>query len=60
MANANVVLGNDGVNDLSGGAGRDLIYGFDPNGAQGNVGSITATRVVNWADQRALCHRSSG
>lgn len=46
MANANVVLGNDGVNDLSGSAGRDLIYGFDPNGAQGNVGSITAARVA--------------
>ncbi|WP_225712594.1 PQQ-dependent sugar dehydrogenase [Bradyrhizobium semiaridum] len=46
MPNANVVLGNDGINDLSGSAGRDLIYGFDPNGAQGNVGSITATRVA--------------
>ena len=46
MPGVNVIVGNDGVNDLQGSAGRDLIYGFDPNGPQGEVSSITATRVA--------------
>ncbi len=46
MANANVIVGNDGTNTLQGGAGADLIYGFDPDGPQGNVSSISAARVA--------------
>ena len=42
----NVIVGNDGSNNLQGSASQDLIYGFDPNGPQGNVSSITATRVA--------------
>jgi glucose/arabinose dehydrogenase len=45
------VVGNDGSNDLQGGAGKDLIYGFDPNGPQGEVSSITATRVASGLSQ---------
>src|SRR5882724_9983248 len=43
---ANLIVGNDGSNTLQGTAGRDLIYGFDPNGPQGTVTSIAATRVA--------------
>ena len=46
MPGVNVVVGNDGVNNLSGSAGNDLIYGFDPNGPQSDVNSIAATRVA--------------
>jgi glucose/arabinose dehydrogenase len=47
MANVTLVIGNDGSNTLQGSAGKDLIYGFDPDGPQGTVGSITATRVAS-------------
>ncbi|GAU80580.1 PQQ-dependent sugar dehydrogenase [Bosea sp. BIWAKO-01] len=43
---ANLIVGNDGSNTLQGSAGRDLIYGFDPNGPQSNVSSIAATQVA--------------
>ncbi len=46
MANRTLIVGNDGANTLQGGAGGDLIYGFDPNGPQGTVGAIAATRVA--------------
>ena len=42
----NLIHGNDGRNTLSGTGGADLIYGFDPNGPQGQVTSIAATRVA--------------
>ena len=51
MPDVNIVVGNDGSNDLQGGAGKDLIYGFDPNGPQGAVNSITATRVASGLTQ---------
>jgi glucose/arabinose dehydrogenase len=51
MPDVNIVVGNDGSNDLQGGAGKDLIYGFDPNGPQGEVSSITATRVASGLNQ---------
>jgi glucose/arabinose dehydrogenase len=51
MPGVNIVVGNDGSNDLQGGAGKDLIYGFDPNGPQGEVSSITATRVASGLTQ---------
>ena len=41
-----LVTGDDGSNVRVGGAGDDLIYGFNPAGPQGNVTSITATRVA--------------
>src|SRR6267142_2006202 len=47
MSGVNVIVGNDGSNDLQGSAGKDLIYGFDPNGPQGQASSITATRVAS-------------
>ncbi len=47
MADVNLIVGNDGSNTLQGTADRDLIYGFDPNGAQGNVSAISATRVAS-------------
>ena len=43
----NRIVGDDGGNTLLGTAGQDLIYGFDPNGPQGNVTSIAATRVAS-------------
>jgi glucose/arabinose dehydrogenase len=46
MPNITLITGNNGSNILQGGAGSDLIYGFDPNGPQGQVSSISATRVA--------------
>jgi glucose/arabinose dehydrogenase len=46
MANVTLITGNNGSNSLQGGADSDLIYGFDPNGPQGQVSSISATRVA--------------
>ena len=46
MSGANQINGTDGADTLQGGAGNDLIYGFDPNGAQANVTSISATRIA--------------
>src|SRR5688572_3799216 len=40
------LTGDNGSNTLEGGAGDDLIYGFDPNGPQRHVNSIAATRVA--------------
>jgi hypothetical protein len=50
MATVNTIVGDDGSNTLSGTADRDLIYGFDPNGPEGNVTSIAATRVASGLD----------
>jgi glucose/arabinose dehydrogenase len=47
MANVTLITGNDGSNSLQGTSGDDLIYGFDPNGPQGQVSSISATRVAS-------------
>lgn len=41
-----LIVGDDNVNVLSGGAADDVIYGFDPNGPQGQVSTINATRVA--------------
>src|SRR5262245_21962493 len=51
MPNVNLVVGDDGSNLLQGGAGSDLIYGFNPDGPQGQVSSITATRVATGLSQ---------
>ena len=42
----NIVTGNDAGTALSGTAGSDLIYGFDPNAAYASA-TITATRVAS-------------
>ena len=47
----NVIVGNDGSNALQGTSAPDLIYGFDPNGPQGQVSSIAATRVATGLTQ---------
>ena len=47
MANVNLIVGNDGSNTLPGTSAQDLIYGFDPNGPQGQVSSLTTTRVAS-------------
>jgi glucose/arabinose dehydrogenase len=47
MASVTLITGDDGSNVRVGGPGDDLIYGFDPNGPQGQVTSISATRVAS-------------
>src|SRR5262245_33061547 len=47
----NLIVGDDRSNTLQGTSGSDLIYGYDPNGSQGQVSSITATRVATGLDQ---------
>src|SRR5689334_20282805 len=60
MANGTLITGNDGANTLSGSAGDDLIYGFDPHGPQGNVSSITATRVASGLSQALYAGTPAG
>src|SRR5215203_3308799 len=40
------INGDDGSNTLVGGAGQDLIYGFNPAGPQSQASTISATRVA--------------
>jgi glucose/arabinose dehydrogenase len=47
----NLIVGNDGANALPGTAGNDLIYGFNPDGPQGHVTAISATRVATGLTQ---------
>ena len=52
QGNADQITGTSGADTLQGGAGPDLIYGFDPNSASlANVSSITATRVATGLSQ---------
>jgi len=46
----NIISGNDSANTLAGGAGNDLIYGFDPNAAYPSA-NIAATRVASGLNQ---------
>src|SRR5215213_3508709 len=46
MPTRTLIVGNDGANVLQGGAGAELIYGFDPNGPQATTSAIAATRVA--------------
>jgi glucose/arabinose dehydrogenase len=41
-----LVVGDDGANFRTGSAEDDLIYGWNPNGPQGAVSAISATRVA--------------
>ncbi len=47
----NLIVGNDGGNNLDGSAGADLIYGYDPNGPQSEASGIPATRVATGLGQ---------
>jgi glucose/arabinose dehydrogenase len=60
MPGVNVIVGNDASNDLQGSAGKDLIYGFDPNGPQGQASSITATRVASGLTQPLFATAAPG
>src|SRR5262245_66122855 len=51
MADATLITGDNGSNIRVGTPGDDLIYGYDPNGPQSVVSSITATRVANGLSQ---------
>jgi glucose/arabinose dehydrogenase len=51
MPGVNLIVGNDGSNTLTGTVGDDLIYGFDPNGPQATVTSISGTRVASGLTQ---------
>jgi glucose/arabinose dehydrogenase len=51
MPNVNLIVGDDGSNTLQGTAGKDLIYGYDPNGPQSQASSIVATRVATGLNQ---------
>ena len=42
----NLIVGNDDTNSLQGTAGTDVIYGYNPNGPQGQVSSIVANRMA--------------
>src|SRR4029078_6717383 len=46
-----LIAGNDASNALQGTAADDVIYGFDPNGPQSQVSTISATRVASGLSQ---------
>jgi hypothetical protein len=46
MPDRNLLHGDDGANTVQGGPAAELIYGFDPDGPQGEVSAISATRVA--------------
>jgi glucose/arabinose dehydrogenase len=48
---ANLIIGNDGANSLTGTGGNDVIYGFNPDGPQSKVTSSEATRVATGLNQ---------
>ncbi len=48
---ANLVIGNDASNSLTGTNGKDVIYGYDPNGPQSQASAIAATRMATGLDQ---------
>src|SRR5262245_15113861 len=51
MPNVNLILGDESNHTLSGTRGNDPIEGFHQHGSQGNVTSITATRVASGLSQ---------
>lgn len=46
-----LLVGDDAGNEVRGGAGPDVIYGFNPQGPQAQITSITASRVATGLDQ---------
>ena len=47
MATANQINGDDRRNTITGSSGNDLIYGWNPEGSQGSVSTITATLITS-------------
>src|SRR6185295_16128084 len=47
----NLIFKDDASNTVTGTTAGDLIYGFDPNGPQGQVTAISATRVADGLNQ---------
>lgn len=60
MPERTLIAGNDGANALQGGAGSELIYGFDPNGPQGNANVIASTRVATGLSQPVFATAPAG
>src|SRR5690606_36569337 len=48
---APIIDGNDQANTISGTTSREVIYGFDPDGPQGGVAAIDATRIATGLTQ---------
>ncbi len=46
-----VIIGDDSSNALAGTTANDLIYGYNPNGPQAQVTSISANRVASGLTQ---------
>jgi glucose/arabinose dehydrogenase len=46
-----IIVGDSGSSTLTGGAGGDFIYGYNPVASQGAVSSISATLVASGLDQ---------
>jgi glucose/arabinose dehydrogenase len=57
---ATLIVGNDSANTLSGTSGKDVIYGFDPNGTQKTATTIEATRVATELDQPVFAGAPKG
>ena len=57
---ATLIVGNDSANTLSGTSGKDVIYGFDPNGTQKTATTIEATRVATGLNQPVLAGAPKG
>jgi glucose/arabinose dehydrogenase len=57
---ANLIVGNDASNTLSGTAGADLIYGYDPNGPQSQASAIIANRVATGFTQPVFATAAPG
>ncbi len=57
---ANLIVGNDNANTLTGTSGKDVIYGFDPNGSQKTATTIEATRVATGLNQPVFAGAPKG
>jgi glucose/arabinose dehydrogenase len=55
-----LIVGNDGANTLLGGAADDVLYGFDPNGAQAEISTIAANRVASGLTQPLFATAAPG
>jgi glucose/arabinose dehydrogenase len=60
MSTVNLVVGDDGANNLQGTDGSDFIYGYDPDGPQSDVTSITATRIASGLTQPVFAVAAPG
>jgi glucose/arabinose dehydrogenase len=60
MPGKTLIVGNDGANTIAGGAGDDVIYGYNPNGPQGAVSAIAATRIAAGLSQPVFVTAAPG